>query len=212
MAEALRRLREEHANMAKVLRALDRQIVLAERGEAPDYERIRRILDYCLGYPAICHHPKEDMIYRRLHARDPAAAKTIGDLLSEHELLESKTCRFRLLIGGAVKGAGPPPELIIAPGRDLLAFYRHHMESEEEQFFPLALKLLADKDWAEIDAQITNPKDPLFGEEIEAEYAALRNEILGLPDSDPANRSATAFDGRIAHFLKATIKRVGRMK
>ncbi len=179
MVEALRRLRQENAEIAQVLGVLEAQIVASERGETPNCEQISRALDYCLSYPAICHHPKEDLILRRLHSRDPAAAKEFAGLFAEHELLEDKTCKFSLAMRSALEGGQPSVAEIARLGRDFLEFYCDHMQSEEAYFFPLALSTLSDEDWAEVDAQVSDPESPLFGAQIEKEYAALREEVLG---------------------------------
>ena len=39
---------------------------------------------------------------------------------------------------------------------------------------------LGPEDWAEIDAQVSDREDPLFGAKVEKRFAALRQEILDL--------------------------------
>ena len=74
MVEMLRRLRQEHASMARLLDVLERQIAVFRDGEDTDYDIIEAIAGYCLTYPDLCHHPKEDLVYRALRAIDPEAA------------------------------------------------------------------------------------------------------------------------------------------
>ncbi len=62
------------------------------------------------------------------------------------------------------------------------------MEMEETAFFPAALKALGPEDWAEIDAQVSDPDDPLFGAKVEKRFAALRQEILDLDRADVEGR------------------------
>jgi hemerythrin-like domain-containing protein len=50
MTEVIRVLREEHANMTKLLNVLERQIEIYGGGGIPDDAIVRDILDYCLGY------------------------------------------------------------------------------------------------------------------------------------------------------------------
>ena len=52
------------------------------------------VLDYSLSYPILCHHTKEDLVYRRLRTRDAAATDAIGDLEADHEELATLTRRF----------------------------------------------------------------------------------------------------------------------
>ena len=77
-------LRQEHCNIERLLCVLERELTVFDRGDRPNYEIVLAVIDYFKDYPDSCHHPKEDMIFERLKARDPVAAATIGDLDSEH--------------------------------------------------------------------------------------------------------------------------------
>jgi hypothetical protein len=53
------------------------------------------------------------------------------------------------------------------------------MAAEEDCLFEAATRSLTEMDWAEIDARVGNREDPLFGDKVEAAFAALRSSILG---------------------------------
>ncbi len=55
-----------------------------------------------------------------------------------------------------------------------------HLVTEEESFFPLALRVLGPEHWAEIDAQVTDREDSLFGGAGEERFHALHEIILEL--------------------------------
>ncbi len=67
MVAVLRVLRQEHADLARLLDMVEAQ--LGGDG-APDFELLTGILDYFLTYPDQYHHPKEDLIYRTLCRHD----------------------------------------------------------------------------------------------------------------------------------------------
>ena len=69
-------LRQEHCNIESLLRVLERELSVFDRGDRPDYDVVRAVIDYFKDYPDCCHHPKEDMIVEKLKARDPVAAAT----------------------------------------------------------------------------------------------------------------------------------------
>ena len=46
-------LHEDHANLAKLLGALERQLALFDEGESPDYDIVRGVVDYCLDDQAL---------------------------------------------------------------------------------------------------------------------------------------------------------------
>ena len=56
-------LRQEHRNIEKLLRVLERELSVFDRGERPNYEVVVGIIDYFKDYPDSCRHPKEDMIF-----------------------------------------------------------------------------------------------------------------------------------------------------
>ena len=80
MPKILDALSADHKDMALLYDLIGRELRVFKNGELPDYELVKKILDYCLAYPDQCHHPKEDLVFRKLRARDPAAADFIGDI------------------------------------------------------------------------------------------------------------------------------------
>ena len=86
-------LRQEHCNIERLLRVLERELSVFDSGDRPDYEVVLAVIDYLKDYPNSCHHPKEDIIVGRLKARDPVAAATIGDLEAQHREGENRLRR-----------------------------------------------------------------------------------------------------------------------
>ena len=79
-------LLEEHQNIEKLLLVLEHELEIFDSGGRPDYEILQTMIQYFQDYPESCHHPKEEMIFEKLKARDPAAAKRFGDVEAEHEI------------------------------------------------------------------------------------------------------------------------------
>ena len=187
MSDAMRILRQEHANMAVLLDALERQLSRFDQTSVPDFKAIAGILDYFLSFPDLYHHPKEDLIYRQLCKRDKAGADAVGDLLSGHEDLALLTRRLaRAMVDHILDGQERQPVWFRSLARTFLDTNRRHMAAEEKHFFPLALRVLTPEDWAEIDARITDRTDPLFGATVETRFESLHRTILGLDRSDQA--------------------------
>ena len=78
MIKIIELLHQEHRNIEKLLCVLERELSVFNRGDRPDYEVVLAVIDYFKDYPDSCHHPKEDIIVKKLKARDPIAAATIG--------------------------------------------------------------------------------------------------------------------------------------
>ena len=176
--EALLKLRQEHANMTLLLDMLERQIALLRQGEAADLKTIKGILDYFLTYPDLAHHPKEDLLYHRIKAIDPEAAAAAEALLSSHEQLGILTRRVvRAAVDHMLRGDKETRVWFISLGQDFINMNRRHQAEEEQHFFPLALRVLSEGDWAEIDAQISSDDDPLFGGSIDSRFQTLRDSV-----------------------------------
>src|SRR4029078_5537589 len=84
MVEIIEILRQEHRNIEKLLRVMEQELSVFDRGERPDYEILGAIIEFFKEYPASCHHPKEDVIYEKFKARAPDRAASIADLEAEH--------------------------------------------------------------------------------------------------------------------------------
>ena len=189
MAEIVRLLRREHMDMAVLLDLLERQITAFKSGGEPDYAIVRGILDYYLSYPDLYHHPKEDLIYQRLRRRDPEKAAEVEDILHSHKDLAMLVRRFASATIDQMLGKSETPrEWFGSLARSFVDSNRAHMVAEEERFLPLVLQVLSPEDWAEIDAQVTDEADPLFGDSVEARFQALHESIVSLDRKRPERR------------------------
>ena len=171
-------LRQEHRSLARLLKVLEHQLTVFDRGETPDYEVLSGVLEYCQTYSDRYHHPKEDLVFERLRQRDPAAAEAFGDLAVEHVGLAELTDRLHAAISDILAEAEIPRAHFDSVARDFLAHYWAHMRKEEEVFFPAALEALTEADWQELDGRVTSPEDPLFTGAAEERFGSLRAHLL----------------------------------
>ena len=178
MTALVREILDEHRNLVPVLDLLEREVDAFEAGEPFDGELWDQILDYLRDFPAEVHHPKEDLIYRRLMARDRAAAPALHDLEAEHVRLAATLERLAELVEAVERDVELPRALLIGSARDFLAFQRRHMAREEEAFLPFAEAQLEAEDWAAIGRQAEGGPDPLAGGKAEQRFKALREAIL----------------------------------
>lgn len=186
MSDVMNQLREEHRNIAKLLQALEYQLAVFDTGEKPDYDVLNAIADYFVGFPDRCHHPKEDLVYRKMRERDPGLAERMVDLEAEHGKIAALARRFQNAIQNILQEVEVPRGAFEDLARHFVGEQRRHMQAEEEHFFPLALKVLTADDWREIDEQISQERDPVFDGEGAEEFAALRDTILAWEAEDEA--------------------------
>jgi hemerythrin-like domain-containing protein len=171
-------LRQEHCNIEKLLRVLERELDVFARGDRPDYEVVLAVVDYFMDYPDSCHHPKEDMIVGKLKSRDPVRAAAIGDLEAEHR----EGARRLRQVAQAVERVLSDQDLVRRNVddiiRDFIDHERQHMAMEERVVFPAALNALRAEDWADIAAKLANRDDPFYQSDFERKFNALRRNIL----------------------------------
>lgn len=180
MNDVLRALRKEHADISQLLDVLERQAILIERGDRPDFDVIEGVVDYFLSYPNLYHHPKEDLVFRKLIVRSPRLAARVGDLQREHEIEAARTREF----AAGIRAAAEEPQARHGPLHQWIRSYvgheRQHMSMEERALFPAAQSALTDQDWADIRTRVTDRDDPLFGPKVGERYSGLHRDILHL--------------------------------
>ena len=132
MSETLRLLRQEHANMAMLLDLLDHQLARFKAGEEPDFAVVKGIIDYFMSYPDLYHHPKEDLIFRKLVQRDAARAALFGDLEAEHETCSDRLDAFARAVVVSLLEA-ETPRSFAAQARAFVDHERRHMAREEDE-------------------------------------------------------------------------------
>ena len=191
-------LRDEHRNIEKLLLVLDRELSVFNRAERPDYHVVQSVIEYFQDYPDSCHHPKEDMIFAKLKARDPVTAASIGDLEAEHGKGSKRLARVARTVEGVLADREILRDTVDAIIRDFIDHDRRHMAMEERVLFPAAMRVLLPQDWAEIRAKLAARKDPL-DTALEAKYRALRHLILQWEQEAESERTQRAAGSAAAH-------------
>lgn len=174
--------------MGRLLRLMEKMWREISGGQPPDYPLFNEISDYLRGYPDQCHHPKEDLIYRKLGERDPDLHELGGDLEYEHARLAKLTNRFGELLTSAQDDVDVSLDAFLTTLDELVRVYRRHMAMEEKHLFPLAIKKLRRADWDEINSAVFGQGDPLT-DAASSRYEQIRSEIAELAEEhDERNR------------------------
>jgi hemerythrin-like domain-containing protein len=178
MPRAIEQLQLDHRNMTRLLDVLRKELEAYRSGRTPDFDLLNSIMDYTLNYPDLCHHPKENLIYERMVARDPTAKSRVDDLLREHAQLGELTRKLAAALRNVSRDSEIPREWFEGIIESYLAANYRHIAAEEETFFPQAVLTLNQADWGAIDASVTAPEDPLFGGKVAKDYRALYERIM----------------------------------
>ena len=179
MSKVIRDLHQDHHNIRELLDLLAREIDAVDDASGGDFELMRDIMVYMTRYPDLTHHPKEDLMFERMHERGvgPDTEATIEKLRREHAALAEKGNTFRDMLIGVVDGALVEREALVVTGRDYAAFLRYHARLEDETVFIEALELLDDADWSAIESAFEAQADPVFGPVVRHEFQALYEHI-----------------------------------
>ncbi len=178
MAKIIDALRDEHENIETLLGVLEHELELFDRNQRPDYDILQSIIQYFEDFPQSCHHPKEEMIFEKLRARDPRAAAAYGDVDAEHETEARRLRRFADAVNAVLADQEVLRETFHLAVHDFIKNQREHLKKEEALLFPAAAKALTAGDWADIDAHMADKTDPLFGGAVEEKFHSLERTIL----------------------------------
>ena len=181
-------LRQEHRNIEKLLRVMDREMSVFDRGGRPNDEVLIAAIDYFKDYPDTCHHPKEDFIFEKFKARDAAAAASIGDLEAEHQEEARRLRRVAQTVEAVLKDQDLERNTVSNIIHEFIDRERLHMTMEERIVFPAVLKALRPSDWAEIALKLADREDTLSQPRLEQKFSTLRRKILELEDEAEAAR------------------------
>jgi hemerythrin-like domain-containing protein len=167
-------LRLEHHRFDDLLNLIEEQL---DEDAAFDRELLRNLVDYFAGYPVQCHHPVEDIVFRKLRARSTERAATVGEILKEHKDTAELTKRFGELLEAVADEEDDLPQELRDVMRRFVDNYRAHMIAEEKNFFSVALDTLSEDDWREVEFALFDKRDPLFDRQVEERFSRLRDKI-----------------------------------
>jgi hemerythrin-like domain-containing protein len=171
-------LLEQHRNIQTLLLVLEHELEVFDHTGHPDYEILQAIIQYFQDYPESCHHPKEEAIFAKLRARDPAAAGRFGDVEAEHEVETRRLRNFARAVDYILADQEFLRETFHLAVHDFIDHQRQHLEKEERLLFPAAMKALRPEDWLELARRLDHRKDPLFDGVVEAKFRNLQQTIL----------------------------------
>jgi hemerythrin-like domain-containing protein len=190
MTRMIELLRGEHRDIEQLLNVLEDELKVFDRRERPDYEVIQAIISYFQDYPDCCHHPKEDMIFDKLKARDPSAAKRVGDVEAEHRQETERLDRVARVVRNVLLDREIARQTFSDVMRDFIDHQRVHMQMEERTLFPAAASALRREDWQEIESKWNNKTETLFNVAMEEKCHSLRDRILRWSRENNENRLA----------------------
>lgn len=177
MSLSLEFIRDEHRNIARVLKALEnlaRDDSALKKAVGSDL--LASILYYLRVYPYAVHHPKEERyLFPAAAARNAAAAAAVEALRQEHTEGYAELRKLDLAASACADAAG-----LARLKEAILAFVAHeygHMKREETEIIPVAERALTPEETVAMRRHFAAGNDPVFGENIQTGFEALFRHI-----------------------------------
>ena len=169
-------IRDEHRNIARVLKALENMARDdAALAKEADSDLFASMLYYLRVFPYAVHHPKEERHLFPAAAKDSSARAAVAALHKEH----AEGYALLQQIESAAADAGVP-EGLARLKRAILDYVVHefrHMEREEKEILPVVERTLDAESIAAMRRTFGAHADPVFSENIQAGFEALYRHI-----------------------------------
>lgn len=178
MVNAVKQWHDEHVRFNRLLDLVELQLSLFHAGDEPDYDLVYDIVHYLREYADRFHHPREDAAFARMIKRDPAAKMPLNRLLQEHRVIAVAGDELLARLDDIAADVVIERQALEAALATYLVYYRHHIATEEASALPCAERLLTADDWAAVAAAAPTGSDPLFGDNFDARYRKLRQQVM----------------------------------
>ena len=163
MSKVLDTIRAEHRSIYVVLDALRNLSQRALAGKSKvDPRAFRAMLHYLEIFAERLHHPKEDQyLFAAMKQYGPEAEAVVADLERDHQAGERALRELDYTLARCEEAGEVRYAAFAHAVDDYAQDYLEHMTREEQEVFPLAVKLLSPGDWEVIDRAFAQNRDPL---------------------------------------------------
>jgi hemerythrin-like domain-containing protein len=175
--------------MQLLLHILEQEIAVFDGADRPDFDIVAGIVDYFRSCTAQCHHPKEDLLFAKLKARNPEGAAAMIDIVAERGQAARRLERFARLVDEVVDDQQIARGVLDAAVREFVEHEQRHMQLEERELLPNALASLNAQDWADLDARLDDTSNSLFSREAEARCEHLEQRLARWERENQADRA-----------------------
>jgi hemerythrin-like domain-containing protein len=177
---ALQLLLEDHKTLCEVIDALETRLPQVSKRDPETLDLLANLIDYIAEYPDRVHHPREDRIIERLIDKGltPSERTVVELTVSQHAELGAATARMEVDMDALLSKQRDAGVQLDHDARVYLAMQKEHMRREEQQLFPMAVRLFTPADWSEIAAGEPEVPDPLRESRL-SRYASLLALIEG---------------------------------
>ncbi len=176
-ANILTELRQDHKNMSLMLKLLERESNLIYDGEEPDFELLHDVMHYMTIYPDAVHHPKEDRLYAELRAVRPDLSTGFERITMDHRHIAELSIILKNDIASINSGTFVRRKAVVGNALRYVNTLRGHMQWEELDLFRRVDEMISEGHELIDTANFSQTTDPVFGPEVEENFARLVGNI-----------------------------------
>lgn len=175
---ALDIIHDEHRALAAMLSGMRTIATGIREGRlTPDFTLYADMIRYVEEVPERLHHPKEnEHLFARLRLRTDAANAILDRLEAEHAAGAKRIHTLRTALENYQATGDAGFKAFFAALNDYVADEWQHMNTEENEVFPLARQHLLPEDWEAIHTAFLANDNPWQGRR--GEYEALFSRIV----------------------------------
>jgi len=146
--------------------------------KSEEFVFLQKAVGYMHNYPGLIHHPAEEMISERLGKYLPDSSPLRLKISDEHKQFNILETTLLEYLDQGKKGDKGACQLVKELGSTYCAEQFNHMECEENEMFPQAVKWLSADDWLDIGCKSNLDMDPLSNPAILKHYNNLYDYIM----------------------------------
>ena len=176
----LMQLRQDHANMARLLHVLSLKQKKLSDGVRPDFRLIREVVDYILEYMDQFTIPLESLCSERLKERNPELDKLAEQLSADYKRMQRHLKRLSDDIDMILMDAVMSMDHFADNLKAYLQEHRAYLKSERQELFPLITEQLDEEDYQQLCAALPENAH-LHLERLQEDYPELYREFRGEP-------------------------------
>ena len=174
----LNQLRLDHANMARMLHVLQLKQKKLEKGERPNFQLMREVVDYILAYMEDFTAPLERVFIECLQAKAPDQVSQVENMLSDYRKLKPRLEQLSSDIDIVLMDMVLTMDRFAEDLKQYLAAHRAYLRQEREVLFPLVEKHFDEEDLEALRQALPEGAEKELGRLQEA-YPELYAELKG---------------------------------
>lgn len=178
----LTQLRQDHANMARLLHVLQLKHKTLAAGERPDFQLIREVVDYILDYMEDFTVPLERICSEQLAVSVPGASDLSGQLSVDYGAVRERLQRLSQDIDMILMDAVIPMDRFADDLKAYLDTHRAYLRDEYERLFPLIGEHFDDADLQRLASLLPDGATARL-EYLQASYPELYAEFRAPPEA-----------------------------